>query len=81
MPAATLGETGGEAVSMSMKLGYLTSAFIFMRVFLAAVAWQVSSRKFHPFIYWATIIASTTVGTTLADFVHRSLGIGIGADP
>jgi len=74
--ATTLGETGGDAVSMSMDLGYLLSTGIFMAIFVGAVAAQISAKAFHPFLYWATIIASTTVGTTLADFADRSLGIG-----
>ncbi|MCY7354041.1 MAG: hypothetical protein LH470_02975 [Lysobacter sp.] len=74
--ATTLGETGGDAVSMSMNLGYLVGTAIFLVIFIAAVAAQISARKFHPMLYWATIIASTTVGTTLADYVDRSLGIG-----
>ncbi|MBV9386589.1 MAG: hypothetical protein JOZ78_09200 [Chroococcidiopsidaceae cyanobacterium CP_BM_ER_R8_30] len=74
--ATTLGETGGDAVSMSMKLGYLASTGIFAAIFIAAVIAQIFAKKFHPFLYWLTIIASTTVGTTLADFADRSLGIG-----
>lgn len=74
--ATTLGETGGDAVSMSMNLGYLIGTAIFMALFVVAVALQIAAKKFHPFLYWATIIASTTVGTTLADFADRSLGIG-----
>ena len=74
--ATTLGETGGDAVSMSMDLGYLLSTGIFAAVFVAAVLAQIAARKFHPLLYWTTIIASTTVGTTLADFADRSLGIG-----
>jgi len=74
--ATTLGETGGDAVSMSMHLGYLISTIIFAAIFIVAVLAQIRARQFHPFIYWATIIASTTVGTTLADFADRSLGIG-----
>jgi uncharacterized membrane-anchored protein len=74
--ATTLGEIGGDAVSMSMNLGYLLSTGIFAALFVAAVAAQISARRFHPCLYWATIIASTTVGTTLADFADRSLGIG-----
>jgi uncharacterized membrane-anchored protein len=74
--ATTLGETGGDAVSMSMDLGYLVGTMIFAAIFVAAVAVQISARKFHPVIYWTTIVASTTVGTTLADFADRSLGIG-----
>lgn len=74
--ATTLGETGGDAVSMSMGLGYLVGTAIFGVVFALAVYAQIRARKFHPFLYWFTIIASTTVGTTLADFADRSLGIG-----
>jgi uncharacterized membrane-anchored protein len=74
--ATTLGETGGDSVSMSMNLGYLVSTAIFAAVFFIAVYVQIKAPKFHPFIYWTTIIATTTVGTTLADFADRSLGIG-----
>ncbi len=74
--ATTLGETGGDAVSMSMNLGYLVGTLIFAVVFIAFVAAQVKIKGFHPVLYWATIIATTTVGTTLADFADRSLGIG-----
>ncbi|WP_442782458.1 COG4705 family protein [Collimonas fungivorans] len=74
--ATTLGETGGDAVSMSMNLGYLAATAIFAAIFLVAVFAQIKTKGFHPFLYWATIIATTTVGTTLADFADRSLGIG-----
>lgn len=74
--ATTLGETGGDAVSMSMNLGYLVGTAIFSVIFLIAVVAQIRAKHFHPFLYWATIIATTTVGTTLADFADRSLGIG-----
>ncbi|MCB1572193.1 MAG: hypothetical protein KDI72_14440, partial [Xanthomonadales bacterium] len=74
--ATTLGETGGDAVSMSMDLGYLVSTAIFAAIFIVAVFAQVSARRFHPILYWVTIIATTTVGTTLADYATRSLGIG-----
>jgi uncharacterized membrane-anchored protein len=74
--ATTLGETGGDAVSMSMNLGYLVGTAIFSVIFLASVFAQIMARRFHPFLYWTTIIATTTVGTTLADFADRSLGIG-----
>jgi uncharacterized membrane-anchored protein len=74
--ATTLGETGGDAVSMSMNLGYLLSTAIFSAVFLVAVFAQIKAKAFHPSLYWTTIIATTTVGTTLADFADRSLGIG-----
>ena len=74
--ATTLGETSGDAVSMSMHLGYLVGTAIFAVIFLVAVLAQIKATTFHPFLYWATIIATTTVGTTLADFADRSLGIG-----
>lgn len=74
--ATTLGETGGDAVSMSLNLGYLVSTAIFALIFLIAVLAQVKAKGFNPFLYWLTIIATTTVGTTLADFADRSLGIG-----
>lgn len=74
--ATTLGETGGDAVSMSMKLGYLVGTAIFAVLFAVAVAAQIRATSFRPALYWATIIATTTVGTTLADFADRSLGIG-----
>ncbi len=74
--ATTLGETGGDTLSMSMHLGYLLSTAIFAAVFAVFVAAQISAKGFRPFLYWATIIATTTVGTTIADFADRSLGIG-----
>ena len=74
--ATTLGETGGDAVSMSMNLGYLVGTGIFAAIFLLAVGAQIRAKRFHPLLYWTTIIATTTVGTTLADFADRSLGIG-----
>ncbi len=74
--ATTLGETGGDAVSMSMNLGYLLSTAIFAVIFIVAVMAQIKAKQFHPTLYWVTIIATTTVGTTLADFADRSLGIG-----
>lgn len=74
--ATTLGETGGDAVSMSMNLGYLIGTGIFATIFLVAVFAQIREKHFHPFQYWLTIIATTTVGTTLADFADRSLDIG-----
>jgi len=74
--STTLGETGGDAVSMSMNLGYLIATGIFAAFFAGAVIAQISAKRFHPILYWTTIIATTTVGTTLADFADRSLGIG-----
>ena len=74
--ATTLGETGGDAVSMSMQLGYLAATVIFLVVFVVVVMAQIAARRFRPWLYWLTIVATTTVGTTLADFADRSLGIG-----
>ena len=74
--ATTLGETGGDALSMTMNLGYLLSTAIFMVCFIVALAVQVRAKAFHPFLYWTVIVATTTVGTTMADFADRSLGIG-----
>ena len=74
--ATTLGETGGDTVSMSMNLSYLIGTIIFTAVFLAAVFAQIKAKTFQPFLYWTTIIATTKVGTTLADYADRSLGIG-----
>ena len=74
--ATTLGETGGDTLSMTFHFGYLASTVIFAAVLAALVGHQIVAKKFHPFLYWATIIASTTAGTTLADFADRSLGTG-----
>lgn len=74
--ATTLGETGGDAVTMSMKLGYLVGTAIFTAIVIVAVGCQIKAKRFHPALYWTAIVATTTVGTTLADFVDRSLGIG-----
>ena len=74
--ATTLGETGGDAVSMSMQLGYLVATGVFAVIFLLAVGAQISAKRYQPWLYWTTIIATTTVGTTLADYADRSLGIG-----
>ena len=74
--ATTLGETGGDTVTMTMNLGYLAGTAIFLSLLVVLVAFQIRARSFHPALYWATIVASTTAGTTLADFADRSLGIG-----
>ncbi|MEQ5842895.1 hypothetical protein N0A02_25905 [Paraburkholderia acidicola] len=74
--ATTLGETGGDWVSMSLNLGYLVGSAIFLVLFIGLVSAQVKARDFHRFLYWATIVATTTLGTTLADFADRSLGVG-----
>ena len=81
--ATTLGETGGDTVTMTwlkadvmVNSGYLVGSAIFLALLVALVVAQIVARKFHPFLYWATIVASTTFGTTMADFATRSLGIG-----
>jgi uncharacterized membrane-anchored protein len=74
--ATTLGETGGDSVTMTMNLGYLTGSFIFLSVLVVLIVFQIAAKKFQPLLYWATIVASTTAGTTMADFADRSLGIG-----
>ena len=74
--ATTLGDTGGDTVTMTMNLGYLVGTAIFFSILIVTVALQIAPKKFHPYLYWATIVASTTCGTTLADFADRSLGIG-----
>ncbi|RQH06463.1 hypothetical protein [Paraburkholderia dinghuensis] len=72
----TLGETGGDWVTMSLNLGYLIGSLIFLAAFLVLVSAQIRARKFQSTLYWATIVATTTLGTTLADFCDRSLGVG-----
>src|SRR4029079_19614882 len=87
--ATTLGETGGDAVTMTwlkadvmVNSGYLVGSAIFLSALVVLVVIQIAAKKFHPFLYWATIVASTTFGTTMADFADRSLGIGYrGASP
>ena len=74
--ATTLGETGGDTVTMSWDLGYLTGTAIFLSALLVLVVIQIAANKFHPLLYWSTIVASTTAGTTMADFATRSLGVG-----
>jgi uncharacterized membrane-anchored protein len=74
--ATTLGETAGDTVTMTMNLGYLVGTVIFLSALVVMVTWQTLAKKFHPFLYWAAIVASTTAGTTMADLADRSLGIG-----
>ncbi len=74
--ATTFGETAGDTVSMSMNLGYLIGTAIFLAILIVLVWRQIAARRYDPLLYWATIIASTTAGTTMADFATRSLGIG-----
>ena len=74
--ATTLGETGGDTVTMTLNWGYLAGTALFLSLLIVLVILQIGAKSFHPFLYWATIIASTTAGTTMADFADRSLGIG-----
>jgi len=74
--ATTLGETGGDTVTMTLNWGYLAGTALFLGLLVALVGAQIRSTQFRPFLYWATIVASTTFGTTMADFADRSLGIG-----
>jgi len=74
--ATTLGETGGDSVTMTLDWGYLSGTALFLSLLVVLVITQIFAKKFHPFLYWTTIVASTTFGTTMADFVDRSLGIG-----
>ncbi len=74
--ATTLGETGGDTVTMTLNWGYLAGTALFLSLLIVLVVAQILANKFQPFLYWATIVASTTFGTTMADFADRSLGIG-----
>jgi uncharacterized membrane-anchored protein len=74
--ATTLGETGGDTVTMTLNWGYLDGTALFLALLVVLIACQIAAKKFYPFLYWATIVASTTAGTTMADFADRSLGIG-----
>jgi uncharacterized membrane-anchored protein len=74
--ATTLGETGGDTVTMTMNWGYVAGSVLFLALLLVLIVLQIRGRRFHPLLYWATIVASTTAGTTMADFADRSLGIG-----
>ena len=74
--ATTVGETGGDALSMTLKLGYLVSTFIFLAFFIVTLTAQVSAKRYHPVIYWLVVVATTTVGTTTSDYMDRTLGLG-----
>ncbi len=79
--ATTLGETDGDSVTMMLQWGYLAGTLVFLVALVVLVAAQILAKNFYPFLYWATITASTTFGTTMADFADRSLGIGYTAEP
>src|ERR1700681_2306269 len=74
--ATTVGETGGDALSMTLQLGYAVSSLIFLVFFGITVAAQVTAKRYHPFVYWAVVVATTTVGTTMSDYLDRTLGLG-----
>src|SRR6202142_2678918 len=74
--ATTVGETGGDALSMTLSLGYAVSSLIFLAFFGVTLAAQVSTKRYHPFAYWAVVVATTTVGTTMSDYMDRTLGLG-----
>ena len=74
--ATTVGETGGDALSMTLNLGYAVSSFIFIGFFCITLAVQVRSKRYHPFAYWAVVVATTTVGTTMSDYLDRTAGLG-----
>jgi uncharacterized membrane-anchored protein len=74
--ATTLGETGGDTVTMTLNWGYLAGSMLFLAALVILVICQITAKRFHPLLYWATIVASTTFGTAMADFADRSLGIG-----
>jgi len=74
--ATTLGETGGDALSMTLQLGYAVSSLIFLAFFCVTLAGQITSKRYHPVFYWAVVVATTTVGTTTSDYMDRTLGLG-----
>ncbi|HXZ50059.1 MAG TPA: hypothetical protein VEG27_13640 [Usitatibacter sp.] len=74
--ATTVGETGGDALSMTLKLGYAVATLVFLGFFAVTLAAQVASKRYHPFAYWAVVVATTTVGTTTSDYLDRTLGLG-----
>src|SRR3954470_22573410 len=74
--ATTVGETGGDALSMTLKLGYLVSTWIFLAFFVVTLIFQVGAKRFHPLFYWAVVVATTTVGTTTSDYLDRTLQLG-----
>src|SRR3981081_2145796 len=74
--ATTLGETAGDLLSMTLNVGYAVSTIILMGVFVATVVAQVSAKTYHPLLYWSVILSTTTAGTTMSDFLDRSVGLG-----
>src|SRR5450755_4685152 len=74
--ATTVGETGGDALSMTLKLGYAVSSLIFLGFFAVTLAAQLKATRYHPVVYWAVVVATTTIGTTTSDYLDRTLGLG-----
>ena len=74
--ATTIGETGADAVSMTLNLGYAVASLIFLAFFVVTLATQVASKQYHPFVYWSVVVATTTVGTTMSDYLDRTVGLG-----
>lgn len=74
--ATTLGETAGDLLSMTLNVGYAVSTVILMGTFLVTVAAQLMSKRYHPFLYWAVILSTSTAGTTMSDYMDRTLGLG-----
>ena len=74
--ATTLGETGGDWLSMTMNVGYLASTLVFFSIFVVALGLQLLSKKHHPYLYWTVIIATSTAGTTMSDYMDRTLELG-----
>ena len=74
--ATTVGETGGDALSMQLDLGYAVASLIYVAFFAVTLGAQVASKRYHPFAYWAVVVATTTVGTTMSDYLDRTVGLG-----
>src|SRR5436190_16980408 len=74
--ATTVGETGGDALSMTLNLGYAISSLIFLTFFAITLIAQVGTKRYYPFVYWAVVVATTTVGTTMSDYLDRTLALG-----
>ena len=74
--ATTLGETGGDLLSMTLKIGYAVSSVILIGLFLVSLTAQLKSKRFHPVLYWTVILTTSTAGTTMSDFMDRTLGLG-----
>lgn len=74
--ATTLGETAGDLLSMTLHVGYAVSCILLISMFIVTLVCQLKSKKYHPFLYWAVILATSTAGTTMSDFMDRTIGLG-----